>query len=164
MKYLAPVFSIFLLLFAGCATSEPLLFSASLPGGGKLFYLPATLWKASGALAEIRPDITCRTKGDQQGTVNISFFGKKQTPQNIVGLTLGGDDFEYPLDDAKVLLERPERLELRLTASLPIDALKQLIAHENIFLNFTLDGTALQSPAPKEFYIYARQLGAALGD
>jgi hypothetical protein len=128
LKYAAPLLAVVFLLFAGCMSSDPLLFSSTLPDGGKLYYLPVTPWKAGGdlGLAEIRLDITCRTSGDQQGTVNISFFGKKDMPGEIAALVLGGDAFEYPLNDAKLLLERPEQLELRLTASIPADALKRI--------------------------------------
>ncbi|MDR3248924.1 MAG: hypothetical protein LBT39_09085 [Treponema sp.] len=166
LKYAAPLLTVVLLLFAGCMSSDPLLFSSTLPDGGKLYYLPVTPWKAGGdlGLAEIRLDITCRTSGDQQGTVNISFFGRKDLPGEITALVLGCDGFEYPLHDTEMLLERPEQLELRLTAAIPADALKRISPGENIYLAFSLDGRALQSPAPKEFYIYARQLDAALGD
>ena len=123
-------------------------------------FMAPTNWSAHCSRARL--DITYRTRSDTPAIINISFFGNRNTPQNVSSISLHGAGVEYHLENISVILVRPEDNELRITSIGDRDILIYLLTNEHITLKAKIDGAAIVYTPGRNFNRSRNQFLSAL--
>ena len=139
-----------LFLFLGCAT-KPSLTTFFVSDGVNQYFVPPTEWSAQGSRASAKLDITYRTNTNVPATVNISFFGEKETPRKINSISLVGKDIECPLDNIAVIYPDLDKRKLRVTTQGNRDTIISVFEAEPVTLVAEIDGVKYTYVPDKNF-------------
>jgi len=147
IKYL---FLLLILVFSSCI-SDPTLKTYYVGDGIYQFFIPPTEWNAKDSKAKL--DVTYRTGPDltTPATVNISFYGKKERPQNVSSASLHGAGVDCPLEGIKIILVNDDKKEYRITSQADRDAFVSLLNAEPFTLTAEVDGVSYTYTPHKYF-------------
>jgi len=149
MRYMQILrFLIVLLIFSSCSTS-PELITFYVSEGVNQYFLPPLDWTAANSKAKL--DITYRTGTNAPATVNISFYGKKTVPVNVKSVFLHTTEKDCMLEYLNIILENPDKKELRVSFSADRDDLVSLLKSRLITLSAEVDGIKYNYSPDKNF-------------
>lgn len=130
-----------------------------------LYYIWATFWDSKdNANMRAKLDISYRNEDNNPVICNISFYNTLKMPETVSGIVLTGKSGDYPLNDMSVLFLEPKYNEIRITSTMPIDALLELFSNDVFSLKANIDGGIYQFEPPKVFYSYRDQFIKAVGE
>jgi len=139
------------MLLLGACSITPSIASFAAGAGIMQYFMPAIDWVDSASKAKACPDITYRTNTDTPAVVNISFYGKKNTPRRITSVSFNGDGVDYPLGNIKVLYVDSNKRMLRVTTEGDRDTLSSMLESETITLTAEIDGIKYNYIPHKDF-------------
>ena len=147
------LFLLFLLLiFTACSTTPPTVVKSFATETGLMYFIPSTDWETrSKDMDKAKLDITYHTGSDLPPAVNISFFGKKETPRKVTSISLNGEGIVYPLSNIRALYADSKKRILRITSDGERNSLASLLEADTITLTAEIDGASYTYTPGKMF-------------
>ena len=115
-----------------------------------MYFFYPTNWK-TGSKDQAKLDITYHTGNDLPPAVNISFFGKKETPRKVTSVSLNGEGVVYPLSNIRALYADTKKQLLRITTEGDRNTLVSLLEANPITLTAEIDGVSYTYTPEKNF-------------
>jgi hypothetical protein len=157
-KRFLPLFLLIHVALLSCASKAPSLIRFATEEGATQYYFPMMVWKQESGTIKAECDFTYRYQTGSDAVCNISFVFEKGNEGVFPGLPAsaffeaGGK--QYPLRGISSLFSDGQKKTQRITSTLPGEEFLELIKHDELALNASIDGSGYRFIAPKKFFPY----------